>query len=175
MHQLCMCYFVRYKFVQNAIVHWTRLSLFELAHMIEWRQSCRKVMFLHLSVSHSVHRGVSASVPANLFKWSQQSYIRNDLIHFIENKYFYYFNKFYNKQTNINISSQDKYCKEQYCSKSYSCWDGIHAKCCYPCPHDAFCEKSKWCFRSTATINLENGKSVRMSELQVGDRVQTGM
>ena len=30
------------------------------------------------------------------------------------------------------------------------------------------------CFPSTARVNLENGKSVMMSELQVGDIVQTG-
>ena len=31
------------------------------------------------------------------------------------------------------------------------------------------------CFASTARVSLENGKSVAISELQVGDRVQTGM
>ena len=31
------------------------------------------------------------------------------------------------------------------------------------------------CFPSTARVHLENGKVVTMSELQVGDRVQTGM
>ena len=30
------------------------------------------------------------------------------------------------------------------------------------------------CFPSTAKVTLENGKSIKMSELQVGDRVQTG-
>ena len=30
------------------------------------------------------------------------------------------------------------------------------------------------CFPGTGTFNLENGKSVKMSELQIGDRVQTG-
>ena len=30
------------------------------------KRSCEKVMFLHLSVSHSVHRGVSASVHAGI-------------------------------------------------------------------------------------------------------------
>ena len=31
------------------------------------------------------------------------------------------------------------------------------------------------CFPSTATVNLENGKTVTMSELQLGDKVQTGI
>ena len=30
------------------------------------------------------------------------------------------------------------------------------------------------CFPSTAQVNLEKGKAVAMSELQIGDRVQTG-
>ena len=34
---------------------------------------------------------------------------------------------------------------------------------------------SSSCFPSTATVNLENGKTVTMSELQVGNKVQTGM
>ena len=31
------------------------------------------------------------------------------------------------------------------------------------------------CFPSTATVKLENGKTVTMSELQSGDKVETGM
>ena len=31
------------------------------------------------------------------------------------------------------------------------------------------------CFPSMAKVKLENGKTVTMSELQTGDRVQTGM
>ena len=30
------------------------------------------------------------------------------------------------------------------------------------------------CFPSTAQVNLENGKPVTMSELKIGDRIQTG-
>ena len=30
------------------------------------------------------------------------------------------------------------------------------------------------CFPSVATVKVENGKSVTMSELQIGDAVQTG-
>ena len=30
------------------------------------------------------------------------------------------------------------------------------------------------CFPSTGLVNLENGKSVTMSELKIGDQVQTG-
>ena len=40
----------------------THISIFTVR---KW--SCRKVMFLHLSVSHSVHRGVSASVHAGIY------------------------------------------------------------------------------------------------------------
>ena len=31
------------------------------------------------------------------------------------------------------------------------------------------------CFPSAARVKLDNGKSVRMSELQVGDLIQTGL
>ena len=31
------------------------------------------------------------------------------------------------------------------------------------------------CFPSTSTVNLENGKTVTMSDLQVGDEVQIGI
>ena len=34
---------------------------------------------------------------------------------------------------------------------------------------------TKPCFPSTARVNLQNGKTVAMSELQIGDSVQTGM
>ena len=37
------------------------------------------------------------------------------------------------------------------------------------------CKKCKNCFPGTARLTLENGKSITMSELQVGDRVQTGI
>ena len=39
---------------------------------------------------------------------------------------------------------------------------------------DVFCCDCA-CFPSTATVNLDNGESVAMSELQVGARVQIGM
>ena len=32
----------------------------------------------------------------------------------------------------------------------------------------------EFCFPSTAKVKLENDKSIMMSELQIGDRVQTG-
>ena len=38
----------------------------ELLIVTTRKRSCGKVMFLHLSVSHSVHRGVSASVHAGI-------------------------------------------------------------------------------------------------------------
>ena len=31
------------------------------------------------------------------------------------------------------------------------------------------------CFPATARLTLENGKSITMSELQIGDKVQTGI
>ena len=37
------------------------------------------------------------------------------------------------------------------------------------------CENDKKCFPSLSKVNLANGKSVRMSELQTGDKVQSGM
>ena len=37
------------------------------------------------------------------------------------------------------------------------------------------CTGKKTCFPSSARVSLENGKTVRMSELQIGDRVQTGI
>ena len=36
------------------------------------------------------------------------------------------------------------------------------------------CCKCPASFPGAGTINLESGKSVKMSELQIGDRVQTG-
>ena len=38
-----------------------------------------------------------------------------------------------------------------------------------------YCECKSGCFPSLAKINLQNGKSILMSELQMGDQVQTGM
>ena len=38
-----------------------------------------------------------------------------------------------------------------------------------------FTDKKKGCFPSTARVNLENGKVIKMSELQIGDKVQTGI
>ena len=35
-------------------------------------------------------------------------------------------------------------------------------------------EKDSSCFPSVATVKFENGKSVTMSELQIGNKVKTG-
>ena len=35
--------------------------------------------------------------------------------------------------------------------------------------------KKKGCFPSSAKVNLEKGKVIRMAELQIGDKVQTGL
>ena len=49
------------------------------------------------------------------------------------------------------------------------CEDGVGGlKCCSNCPS---CSS---CFPTTARVTLESGISVAMSELQIGDRVQTG-
>ena len=62
----------------------------------------------------------------------------------------------------------------EWCEESYSCWTGgAKQKCCFTENKTPDCENN--CFPSTAKVNLENGKSVRMSELQVGDKVQTGI
>ena len=56
--------------------------------------------------------------------------------------------------------------------------------CGHSCPGDEnYCCSREWsiiwvngdgCFPSTGRVNLKNGKSVTMSELNVGDQVQTG-
>ena len=66
-------------------------------------------------------------------------------------------------------------CRNAYCPQSYRCWMGWAAHCCFPSPQPEECQNKKECFPSTAQLILENGKSVAMSELQVGDRVQTGI
>ena len=58
-----------------------------------------------------------------------------------------------------------------------------HSKCQVCCTCED-CKKCNWgsgfadcckkCFPSTATVTLENGKQVEMSELKTGDKVQTG-
>ena len=59
------------------------------------------------------------------------------------------------------------------------CWSSIrHFAVGPPQPHAEglfCCDYSCSCFPSASTVNLDNGKSVAMSELQVGDRVQTGI
>ena len=62
--------------------------------------------------------------------------------------------------------TQDTECKiiygEQACACGpANCCDGKNGGC--------------GCFPSAAKVSLENGKSLVMSELQVGDRVQAGM
>ena len=53
------------------------------------------------------------------------------------------------------------------CSNKYHCCEGIPTQTKAP-------GASSSCFPSTASLNLHNGKSVTMSELQIGDKVQTG-
>ena len=52
---------------------------------------------------------------------------------------------------------------------------GIKTHCCEGIPtHTKAPGASSSCFPSTASVNLQNGKSVTMSDLQIGDKVQTG-
>ena len=57
------------------------------------------------------------------------------------------------------IYLQKKYCKKKVKDRCHN-----HGEC-YCCSR---------CFPSEARVSLENGKSVSMSELQIGDKVQTG-
>ena len=52
------------------------------------------------------------------------------------------------------------------------CGDTYH--CCVAPPPPPPPPPQEKCFPSSARVILENGKSVTMSELQIGDRVQTG-
>ena len=64
---------------------------------------------------------------------------------------------------NHYISQQDFICQAVLlCGAATAC--GSHGCCKNGC-HET-------CFPSTAQVNLENGNSMKMSELQVGDKVQ---
>ena len=77
-------------------------------------------------------------------------------------------------QNTCHISLQDATCRSQYnCEAAYRCWDGFIAHCCFPDEYDDECIEG--CFPSSVKLKLEDGRSVAMSELQVGDRVQTGL
>ena len=47
--------------------------------------------------------------------------------------------------------------------------DGATVECC-----NCEAQQDDGCFPATSILNLANGKSVKMSELQIGDFVQTG-
>ena len=49
------------------------------------------------------------------------------------------------------------------------------AHCCWPYENGDDCRENKGCFPSSVKVRLEDGRSVPMSELQEGDRVQTGL
>ena len=57
-------------------------------------------------------------------------------------------------------------CESKNCNAACSNDGGDTISCC-ECP-------KKGCFPSSAKVYLENGKSATMSELQIGDQVQTG-
>ena len=63
-------------------------------------------------------------------------------------------------------SSRSLACDHRNCKRV--CWPDFKS-CC-----DCDFQKKKKCFSSASEVNLENGKSVTISELQLGDRVQTG-
>ena len=50
---------------------------------------------------------------------------------------------------------------------------GFTTHCCEGSPRTTK-KRPRICFPSTASLNLQNGKSVTMSKLQIGDKVQTG-
>ena len=60
--------------------------------------------------------------------------------------------------------SKNAICKLDGCK--YSCWPDYFS-CCG-------CGRKKSCFPSASKVNLDSGKSVTMSELQLGDRVKIG-
>ena len=74
------------------------------------------------------------------------------------------------------VSLQDCSCRTQYCEEAFRCWNGWITYCCWPAENRDECHEHKGtCFPSTAKLRLQDGRSVAMSELQVGDRVQTGL
>ena len=79
------------------------------------------------------------------------------------------------------------YCKPCDCPCGHTTKHDRKGYKCNPCSceqqnkcqcHDdhgrVYCCECGSCFPSTARVSLENGKSLTMSELQTGDRVQTG-
>ena len=81
-------------------------------------------------------------------------------------------------QCNADLYSSCKSADKKYCSlygEDPFCGSSCKSRC-YP---DIFscCDcviNKRNCFSSASEVNLENGKSVTMSELQLGDQVQTG-
>ena len=57
-------------------------------------------------------------------------------------------------------------CRDCHCTDEEMCVKDGGLSC--NCPSDG-------CFPSTARVSLEHGESVSMSELQIGDRVKTGI
>ena len=69
-----------------------------------------------------------------------------------------------------------KYCRDG--CFYYGCkWGRYCVESCEPrfdTDHEGCCECSSICFPATAKVTLQNGKSATMSDLQIGDYVQTG-
>ena len=71
----------------------------------------------------------------------------------------------------MNAGSCPCHCDCGFCKH----WNFEHNRdyvCCNCAP--AYSSSSSGCFPSLVKVNLENGNSKAMFELQVGDRVQTG-
>ena len=85
------------------------------------------------------------------------------------------------------------YSKKRFNAKCYR-YNSVYGRGCYcerlqgvsdcSCGSGCYCETAEnsgqheccdcRCFPSTAKVNLQNGKTLTMSELQIGDKVQTG-
>ena len=76
---------------------------------------------------------------------------------------------------NISILLQDLWCHNHHCQTAYGCWKGWELRSCWPPENYDGCHANKGCFPSSVKVRLEDGKSVAMSDLQIGDRVQTGL
>ena len=70
-------------------------------------------------------------------------------------------NYYYETDSNINEYIFKLFLKPCFCG---GCPENVGG--CCSCPP---------CFPSKSTVKLENGKTKQMSDLQIGDRVQTGM
>ena len=70
--------------------------------------------------------------------------------------------------------------------QNYFYWQVLATRCehkeCFSCKRHHYplwgkphCCECHGCFPSASSVSLENGESVAMSQLQIGDKIQTGM